>query len=88
MGTTSGNEGAEPVKTGITGTTASISGLNNGTKYYFTVAALDAGGASASSAEANATPVAPPGSGGGGGGLDWLSLVVLAALVRYRRMPS
>lgn len=86
MGTTSGNEGAQAVKTGITGTTASISGLNNGTKYYFTVAAVDAGGASAPSAEANATPVAPPGSGGGR--LDWLSLVVLAALVSTRRMPS
>ena len=39
-GTTSGQEGAQAVKTGISGTTASISGLSNGTKYYFTVAAV------------------------------------------------
>ena len=82
-GTTSGGEGAQAVKTGVSGTTASVSGLSNGSKYYFTVAAVDAGGASAPSAEASATPVAPP-SSGGGGGLDWLSLVVLAALVGSR----
>jgi subtilase family serine protease len=87
MGTTSGHEGAQAVKTGINGTTASIAGLSNGTKYYFTMASVDAGGASAPSAEANATPVAPP-SSGGGGGLDWLSLMALAALVSSRRMPS
>jgi titin len=86
-GTTSGQEGAQAVKTGISGTTASIGGLSNGTKYYFTVAAVNAGGASAPSAEASTTPVAPP-SSGGGGGLDWLSLVGLVALVSSRRMPS
>ena len=84
-GTTSGQERAQAVKTGISGITASIGGLGNGTKYYFTVAAVNAGGASAPSAEASATPVAPP-SSGGGGGLDWLSLVALVALVSSRRM--
>jgi subtilase family serine protease len=86
-GTTSGHEGAQAVTTGISGTTASISGLSNGTKYYFTVAAVNAGGASGPSAEASAAPVAPP-SSGGGGGLDWLSLMTLVALVGTRRMPS
>ena len=86
-GTTSGQEGAQAVTTGISGTTASISGLSNGMKYYFTVAAVNSGGASGPSAEASATPVAPP-SSGGGGRLDWLSLVALVALVSTRRIPS
>jgi hypothetical protein len=80
-GTTSGQEGTQPVQTGISGTTATIGGLTNGTKYYFTVAAVNSGGASPPSAEASSTPVAPP---GGGGDLDWLSLVALAALASAR----
>jgi subtilase family serine protease len=80
-GTVSGQEGAQPVMTGISGTTGTVGGLANGTKYYFTVAAVNSGGASPPSAEASATPVAPP---GGGGGLDWLSLVALATLAGAR----
>jgi hypothetical protein len=67
--------------TGISGTTGTVGGLTNGTKYYFTVAAVNSGGASPPSAEASATPVAPP---GGGGDLDWLSLVALATLAGAR----
>src|SRR5207245_1754329 len=40
------------------------SGLTNGTTYYYVVSALNAGGESANSAQANATPVAPPGAPG------------------------
>lgn len=79
QGTKSGGEGAAPVQTSVSGTTTTISGLANGTAYYFTVAAVDAGGASAQSSEASATPTAPP-SGGGGGSMDWLTLVGLGAL--------
>ena len=89
-GTVSGQEGAQPVMTGISGTTGTVGGLTNGTKYYFTVAAVNPGGASPPSAEASATPTAPP---GGGGGLDWLSLLALATLavargLRAARGPS
>ncbi|HTV96948.1 MAG TPA: fibronectin type III domain-containing protein [Steroidobacteraceae bacterium] len=85
QGSTSGGEGTTAVKTGVSGTTATLSGLSNGTKYYFTVAAVDAGGASAQSSEANATPVAPK---GGGGSMDWLALGLLAGLLSFRRTPS
>ena len=85
QGTAAGQEAATPVKTAISGTTAGITGLSNGTKYYFTVAAVNAGGASSPSSEASATPTAP--SGGGGGAMDWLALAGLAALVSFRRTP-
>jgi len=82
-GTTSGGEGAAPV-TSVTGANATINGLANGTAYYFTVAGVDAGGASAPSKEASATPTAPH-SGGGGGSMDWLTLVALGAIGALRR---
>jgi subtilase family serine protease len=98
QGTAAGQEGATAVQTGITTDTAMISGLQNatnttisglanGSAYYFTVAAVDAGGTSAQSSEASATPAAPPSSGGGGGSTDWLTLVGLGALgaLRCRR---
>ncbi|MGA2399753.1 MAG: protease pro-enzyme activation domain-containing protein [Steroidobacteraceae bacterium] len=81
-GTTSSGEGAQPVQTGVSGTSATIGGLSNGKKYYFTVAAVDAGGVSQSSAEASATPAAPK---GGGGAMDWLALAGLTALLGVRR---
>lgn len=87
QGTKSGGEGTAPVQTSVSATNTTISGLANGTAYYFTVAAVDAGGASAQSSEASATPTAPPSSGGGGGSTDWLTLVALGALgaLRWRR---
>jgi fibronectin type 3 domain-containing protein len=81
QGTTSSGEGTTPVQSGVSGTSVSIGGLSNGKKYYFTVAAVDAGGVSAPSAEASATPAAPK---GGGGAMDWLALAGLAALLRAR----
>jgi hypothetical protein len=56
----------------------------NGKQYYFTVKAVDAGGLSAASGEASATPAAPK---SGGGAMDWLALVGLGALLvgRSRR---
>jgi subtilase family serine protease len=81
-GTTSAGEGAQPIQSGVSGTSVSIGGLTNGKKYYFTVAAVDAGGVSSPSAEASATPVAP--KSGGGGAMDWVALVGLAALLGAR----
>ena len=81
-GTTSSGEGTAPVQTGVSGTSVSIGGLTNGKKYYFTLAAVDAGGVSAPSGEASATPVAP--KGGGGGSMDWLAVAGLAALFGAR----
>jgi fibronectin type 3 domain-containing protein len=77
QGTTAGGEGTTAVQTGISGTSASITGLTNGTAYYFTVAAVDAGGTSAASNEAHATPSAPS---SGGGSLGWGALGMLALL--------
>jgi fibronectin type 3 domain-containing protein len=61
-GTAPGAENATPVATGITSTSSTITGLSNGTPYYFKVAAVNASGTSSLSAEASATPepVAPP----------------------------
>jgi hypothetical protein len=90
QGTSAGAENATPVQTALTGTTATVSSLTNGTTYYFKVAAVDAGGASALSSETSAMPVAPGGGGGGGGSLGTLEVMLLAVLAalaaasRYR----
>ena len=84
QGSKSGGEGAAPVQTSVSGMSTTISGLTNGSAYYFTVAAVDAGGTSAQSSEVSATPTAPPSGGGGGGALDWLSLVGFGALSALR----
>lgn len=80
QGSSSGAESAQPVQTGRCGLTTTITGLTNGTTYYFKVAAVDAGGASVKSPEAQATPTAPS----GGGALDLLDVVLLAALIAWR----
>ncbi len=83
-GTSQSGESSVPLQTGLTTPGASVGGLHNGTVYYFQVAAVNAGGTSARSNEANATPTAP--SGGGGGSIDWLGLGILALLAGIRRM--
>jgi subtilase family serine protease len=81
VGTGPNGEAAQPQQTSAT-TNATVSGLTNGTRYYFTVAAVDSGGAGQPSGEVNSVPVAP--SGGGGGGMDWVALGGLAFLLASR----
>jgi fibronectin type 3 domain-containing protein len=56
--TTAGGEGSTPVATGVTGTSYTDNPLNNGTTYYYTVAAVNAVGTGPQSGEASATPQA------------------------------
>jgi len=55
-GTSSGAEGTTPIASGITSTSYTNTGLINGRKYYYKVAAVNASGTSALSNEASATP--------------------------------
>ena len=55
-GTAAGAESATPIKTGITTTYFTNTGLSTGQPYFFKVAAVDAGGTSAPSSEVTATP--------------------------------
>jgi len=59
-GTTSYGQSATPIASGIAATTYANTGLANGTTYYYRVAAFNAGGNSAESNQAAATPTAPP----------------------------
>lgn len=89
QGTSAGGEAAAAVQSNLSGLTATVSGLTNGTTYYFKVAAVDAGGASPPSNEAQATPVAPASHGGGAlGPLDLLLLSLLAVLAAAGRVGA
>ena len=59
-GTASGGESATPVNGGtlVTATNYAVTGLTNGTQYFFTVKAVNSVGSSSASNEASATPVA------------------------------
>jgi len=59
QGTSSGGENSTPVATGITGTSYTVTGLTNGTTYYFKVAAVSTGGTSGYSNETSTTPQPP-----------------------------
>ena len=78
-GTSKGGESSVPIQTGVMGTSANVGGLQNGTVYFFRIAAVNAGGTSTASNEASATPTAPS-SGGGGGSMNWLDLGLLVLL--------
>jgi uncharacterized repeat protein (TIGR03803 family) len=58
--TSSGVETAPAALSALTETSATLSGLQNGTRYYFTVVATNEGGAGRHSAEMSAMPVAAP----------------------------
>jgi len=75
----------------ITSTSATITGLSNGTSYYFKIAAVNSGGTSAPSNEVSATPTSvatssgSSSSGGGGGAVAINTLVLLGLLAAARR---
>jgi fibronectin type 3 domain-containing protein len=58
-GASSGGEAATPVKTGVTGTAFTDTGVSNGITYYYQVTAANTAGESGRSAEASATPQPP-----------------------------
>jgi fibronectin type 3 domain-containing protein len=55
-GTTAGGESATPIATNVATTTYTDNSVTNGTKYYYTVAAVNSGGTGPMSSEASATP--------------------------------
>lgn len=59
-GTASNGQATNPVMTGLTAPTFTNTGLNNGTMYYFKVAAVMNGATTQKSNEASAKPEAPP----------------------------
>jgi uncharacterized repeat protein (TIGR01451 family) len=102
QGTASGGEGTSPVSSGVTATSVTISKLDDGQTYYFTVKAVSSAGTSKASAEVASTPSAPPAppapptppppappapSGGGGGAIDIRDLAWLAAALLMRHLP-
>jgi len=60
QGESAGGESATPIATGITTASYTSTGLTNSTAYFYKVAAVNAGGTSAYSEEASATPVGAP----------------------------
>jgi fibronectin type 3 domain-containing protein len=87
LGSAPGGESTVATMSVTAGTSATITGLNNGATYYFTVAGVNASGSGSVSAEVHATPTAPPsaGSSGGGGSFDeWTALLLTLVLLSRR----
>jgi titin len=88
--TSAGAETTTPTLVVVSGADITVSGLANGTTYFFEVAAVNASGAGTPSAEMSATPEkapAPAGGSGahsGGGALGWFSLLPLLGLTGRR----
>jgi fibronectin type 3 domain-containing protein len=96
-GTTSGGESATAIASGITATAYTDTGVTNGTKYYYKVAAVNGGGTSALSNEASATPelaapAAPTGltatAGNASVSLTWIASTCAASYNVYRGTTS
>jgi fibronectin type 3 domain-containing protein len=91
-GTLPAGEALTPVAAGVTGTAVSVSGLSNGTTYYFTVAAVATSGTSTPSDEVSATPIALPAqvtgltavAGDGQIGVSWLATPGAAVYTVYQ----
>jgi uncharacterized protein (DUF1800 family) len=60
LGMTANGEASTPVRTGITGNSFTATGLTNGIKYFFKLAAMNGGNISAMSNETSATPAGAP----------------------------
>jgi hypothetical protein len=86
MGTSAAGESSMPVVQGVSALTVTVTGLTNGTTYFFYVRSQTPQGASDPSAEVSARPAAPPpassGSGGSGamGSREIIGLLFLLAL--------
>ena len=96
QGTVANVSTTTPVRTAVTATSATLTGLTNGTAYFFKVVSVYGMTPGPASAEVSATPVKPaaptppPSSGssggGGGGAFDGLVIVLLGlvAMIRHR----
>ncbi|MCX6628088.1 MAG: DUF1800 family protein [Candidatus Solibacter sp.] len=88
-GTTAGGESSTPIATGVTTTTFTNTGLTNGAKYFYKVAAVNLGGTGALSNEASSVPIPPaPASPAnltavGGDGRVTLSWTAVAGAASY-----
>jgi len=86
VGTAPGQESSAPSQSGLVQPTATIASLANGQTYYFTVRAVNDGGASSASAETSATPTTPPAAPAGGGGSMGALEIALLGLAAARRV--
>jgi subtilase family serine protease len=87
QGSQAGGESTTAVASGLTTTSYTASG-SAGQQFYFKVAAVGAGGASALSGEAGASVLVPATASHGGGSMSWLDVTLgslICALQLWRR---